>query len=332
VIAQDVTAVRNVNVGLILSESGPAKEISRSWLQGVQLAIERLGKQGKTVLIRTEDAGSSASKTAKAYKSLVENYKVEGIVGGSLPYLLERLVPLTKIHKVPVVSPSVPQEALSSKAKNTPLVRTMGYSIEGAERPLEKFFRQHLTRSCAIVRGDSRSEAAWAKVYRQAALGAGCELVYEKEITFKNYRTQLVSAAVSLSRKNPDVVMLPLDSSGIQIMSRELFRLRDYPLFVTGPEFVSSFELSPSGEHFKNFFVLYPEYFAEEFYSDFYKKFGTKPSLYSASGYDAMVVLYSAIVAKRSLGEISRSETLMKDSMVLKRVVGDMLEEDTKKE
>lgn len=326
ILAQESDGQKSVLLGVILSESGPAKEVSASWFQGVQLAIDTLQAQGERVFIRTENAGSSASKTATAYTALVQNHKVQGVIGGSLDYLLERLVPLTKVSRVPVVSPSVPQEALSEKANNSPFVRTTSYSIAGAERALEPFFSKHLTRTCAFVFGDSKKEQAWLSLYRKSAEQNSCETIYEKQITYKDFRSQIVSAAVHIARKRPDVVIVPLDVSGVQILSRELFRQGAYPLFVTGPEFETAFELSPRGEHYKNFFVLYPEYFAKEFYSDFMKKYADKPSLYSAAGYDATILLYQAISQERELAEVSRSDMLMKDSMSLKRVHDGMLE------
>jgi branched-chain amino acid transport system substrate-binding protein len=102
------SAAEPIRIGSVLSSTGPAAFLGEPELKTMQLYIERINKEGGVLgrplqLVHYDD-GSDAAKANSFGKRLIEDDKVDIIVGGTTTAATMSMVPLVEKAEVPFVS------------------------------------------------------------------------------------------------------------------------------------------------------------------------------------------------------------------------------------
>ncbi|MBN9110478.1 MAG: ABC transporter substrate-binding protein [Pseudonocardia sp.] len=99
-----------INLGVVLSQTGPFSSIGLPEVQGAKAATEQInasgGVQGKKINLIVEDAKSTPQGAAAAATKLIQNDKVVGLVGPEATALALAVAPIAHERKVPMVSGS----------------------------------------------------------------------------------------------------------------------------------------------------------------------------------------------------------------------------------
>jgi branched-chain amino acid transport system substrate-binding protein len=104
--ASGVTAT-TINLGTISDRGGPSTAIQLPWLHGVEAAVKaanKAGINGRKINLISEDDKSDVTVGVPAYKKLVSQTPVVGILGLNASSVQAAVIPLVAIDKIPVIT------------------------------------------------------------------------------------------------------------------------------------------------------------------------------------------------------------------------------------
>ena len=97
---------QKIRIGAVVSLTGYAEKNGRNWLEGAQLAIEDLNRDGIACELLVEDDQTTPVKAVTAFTKLAVVDKVQAVVGGTWDFLAEAVFPLAQRYHVPFVTPT----------------------------------------------------------------------------------------------------------------------------------------------------------------------------------------------------------------------------------
>lgn len=281
-----------ISIGAIVSFEGGAGEQGRNWLEGAQLAVDDLQRDGIKVRLVVENDSTQSAKAVTSFQKLARIDHVQGVVGGTWDFLAEAVAPLSKSFRIPFVTPSNPKEVLSDSAKANPYVFSNGITLQAERIALRKFLLERPVTSIGIV----SVSVPFAEAHNEMVAAIASELkipVIAKEvISLEEPPSTYKVAAQKLARKKPELVYVLTDYSTIDIFLAELQNLRWSPTVVTTQHLEDGFLLSNSNvERYRNAFAVYPKYDRKRFDIPFLTRFKHPPRVFAANGYDAVQFL-----------------------------------------
>lgn len=287
----------DLTIGAIPSLSGPAGEQGKNWLQGVELAVDDLKKDGINVNLLVENDETNPAKAASAFQKLVSINKAKGILGGTWDYLAEALYPLAARYKVPFVAPTNPVEIISEGAKNNPYVFINGLSIKAEEEALRPFIRSIPHKRVVLIYVNLPFGILNAKMVEKVVKEEGGEIIWDDAFPFQAVPESMRLAALRIPELKPDFIYLMTDYNGLDVLTKELKRLKEDPIIITSQHLDQAYELSRDDKRYKNVYAIYPAY-DKSFDSKFMAKFGKRPRVFAASGYDGLTFIAHALTKK----------------------------------
>lgn len=292
-------------IGSIMPLSGPAATYGQSFTNIIPMAQKQLKEEGVNLEVISEDGAADVPTSIAAYNKLVRVDKVPAIVHAVSPVVLT-LGPMGEKDEVALVNSMAGSPAIIELGEYT--FSTMpSYQIEGTDAA--QFAYEHGARRVATLYQDTAAGLAAWDVFKPAYLELGGDVVAEEpyEAGATEFRAHLQRAM----RENPDWIYLSsyAAETGRILAQAHRMGLTDKVQFlgIVGAAQKETIELG--GEGAEGFihasWPFDPENGTEamkSFGANYKELYGSLPSVYSATSYDAVVALGRAFKGGATTG------------------------------
>ena len=293
-------------IGALASLTGPAAEQGQNWLEGAILAAEELKNEGGEVSLRVEDDQTIPARVPGILRKLAAIDRVQAVIGGTWDFLSEAAHPVAKQLKIPFVTPSNPAEIIDAAAGDNPYVFTNGLSLQATERAMRGFLKKYKPAAASIIVPNVPFGVMHGDMLEKLAAELGIRILSRENFEYAGYQETLRALALKLSRGGkPELVFCLSDYSAIDVFAAQLERQHFFPLLLTTQHLDQALALSGRPARYERAFGIYPRIDDPGFAARFAARFGHKPRVYSANGYDAVKFLTAAL---RAGADISRAE------------------------
>jgi branched-chain amino acid transport system substrate-binding protein len=312
--ASPLATAGEVVIGSIMPLSGPAATYGQSFTSVVPLAREALKAEGIDLKVIAEDSAADVTTSLAAYNKLVRVDKVQAIVHSVSPVVLA-LGPLAERDKVVLVNSMAADPAIAKLGQFT-FSTIPSYAVESADAA--RYAYAHGARRVAGIYQDTASGKAGWDVFKPIFESLGGKIVGEEayKAGSTEYRAQLTRA----DSFGPDWIYLAsyAAETGRLLAQANRMGLTQKYKFIGNAAAANAETLALGGAGAENFihasWPFDPENgtaLMKKFGADYKAKNNTMPSVYSATSYDALIVLARAIDKGAKTGaEIQ--ESLMK--------------------
>jgi branched-chain amino acid transport system substrate-binding protein len=290
------TGSLTVEVGAILPLTGDGAKYGEEARNGIDLAIDEIGK-GKVRIIYEDDQGIS-SAAVNAFNKLAVTNKVPAIIGPMFSSTALAVVPLAQRSHVVIFSPSASSPALT-KASDYFFRNWPSDKYEGGE--MAKFARTKLGLSrIAILAVNLDYGTGITDVFKKTFESEGGTITlvefYDQGAT--DFRTQWTKIVAT----NPEAIYLPGYFSEIGLALRQARELGVRSKFLSSVGFDNPKVLEIAGNSAEGVIFARPYYdpasddlLVKGFVANYTKKYGSQPGVFAAHAFDAMRILFQAI-------------------------------------
>lgn len=134
-------------------------------------------------------------------------------------------------------------------------------------------------------------------------------IAFARSVAYEGYRELIRQAALNLKGAKPEMVFAVLNYEGIDILLREIERLKFNTKVLMTHTLKEAWELSQGSPRYKDAFGVLQVYESSDFEKKFLTKYGHAPYGYAGPGYDAVQFLVRAIASGVKIGKGKRSFT-----------------------
>lgn len=297
----------SVAVGAILSLSGPAQYFGEETKKGMDLA-----NQDGSVNFIYEDSRSDASTAISAYNKLKLEHNVQAVVL-SLSNVANAVIPLTEKDKI------FSMQTLVSARKVQGDMSVRYFTSAEQEAPIMADFavnKLHLSK-IAILSSTDEYGKTYAEVFKNTVEKNGGEVVISESYDKKDqdFKTQLAKIKVSDAQ---GIYVIGLDTHLVSIF-RQMSELDLKQVKMTNWVMASPSVQEKVGINSEGVYMTTPEYYlasnkkVQDFTKAYEEKYQTKPSAYSAIGYDMTGLFREAVKGARNSDEIMKNMIKIKN-------------------
>jgi len=301
--ASNATESDVLKIGEYGSMTGTEASFGISTHRGVQMAIDEInaagGVKGKKLQLITLDNSGKAEETISVVQRLVNQDKVDVLIGEVASSRSLAAAPIAQRAGVPMISPS------STNPKVTEVgdyIFRVCFTDPFQGTVVAKFAVEKLNAKTAAIFIDRKSDysVGLADFFRKAFTERGGKIVEEQsyssgDIDFKGQLT-------NLRGKNPDIIMLPGYYTEVGLILKQARELGIKAAFLGGDGWDSPklFEIGGKaliGSYFSNHYsVEDPDPKVLDFIAKYKKLFNNEiPDSMAVLGYDAVMVLLDAL-------------------------------------
>ena len=295
-------------IGTTISETGAYAEVGKYALQGYQLYIKEQnakgGWLGRQLELKVYDDASDPGTSVTQYQKLVQQDKVNLIVGPYSSAITAAVANIADQYKMPMIAPEV--------AATAPFKRGLKYIFQGtatSDRYVAgalAIAKDHGYKRIALTGEDTAFPRSIANAVPDLAKAAGLEVVFNE--LYPHNASDYTAIVQKIKQSNPDVVLaisyFP-DSVGIiralkqaNVTPKELF----FTIGPAEPNFGKEVGADSQG-------VLFANNWSAElktqgnaaFAKSFKATYGVDADYHSAQNYAALQVLGAAIASAKSL-------------------------------
>lgn len=309
-------------LGLNFELTGSVSAYGSAEEKAAKMAVEEInaagGINGKKIEVTSKDNKSDNSEAATVATNLATEGKVNAIVGPATSGATASASPNAESAAVPLVTPSGTTDDLTvakdGKTKDYVFRTTFIDSYQG--QILSKFATDDLSAKKVVLYYDNSSDYAKgiAKEFKKHYKG---EIVAEE--TFQSGDTDFQSALTKIKKAEFDAIIMPgyYNETGTIIkQAREL----GIEQTIAGPDgFADSKLIELAGKQNVNN-VYYISGFsasssdkAAKFAKDYEAKYGEKPSMFAALGYDSVYMVAEAAKDAKTSKDVATNLAGLKD-------------------
>lgn len=291
-----------IRIGLLLGLTGALAQASEDIAYGFALALDEVDRKagGRTLHVAVADTFGRSSRTAAQFLKLVQDEKVDIVVGPtSSP---EALVVRDAAHEagIPVIVPNAGVSALAGE-KCSPFVVRVSYANDQIAGPLGTWmFRSGRAKSAYLLASDNPSGRDHVAAFRRSFAAAGGEVTGEELVPPTTRDLSPYLGKLKLVRTEAIFASFFGDAAQLFLDGAEQFGLRS--LKICGPGWlVSTLDLAKVGARAAGI-VGATAYLPEldiasnrTFVTAFTKRHTRPPSEFAAQGYDAGRLLIATL-------------------------------------
>lgn len=312
-------AKADINIGVLLSSTGPAATIGNAERAGAALGPTEVGGQKVNYIL--VDDGSDTTATVTGLRKLIQESNVDVVIGPTTTPGSFAIIDTAAEAKVPFIS-MAPTNALVSPvdAKRRWVFKTTPNDEHEATPLFESMKKNGVKRLAVIGFADPYGEA-WSKVSAAMAKTMGIEIVADEK--YARTDTSVVGQALKIISAKPDAVLIAASSAPAALPVLQL-REKGYrgALYGTLGATFGDFRkltgargegifvpLSPTvgAESFPDSYA--PKKAALEFIAKYEGKNGPDTrNIFAGSGYDAVLLIEQAIPAALKAGKPGTAE------------------------
>lgn len=299
-----VLAEEVIKIGGIGVLSGDYSKYGWAVREGVDLYVKQVneagGINGKQVEMLWEDTAADAATAISAYYKLVEQDGIVGFVGGVLSGESKALAEVSSEDGIPQITASATSQDVNVGRPN--VFRTCFLDPFQATSIADYMFRQGVKKVAIMYDNATEYSNNLYEAFKQRSEELGVEIVATQGAAYgdKDFKTQLTT----IQAANPEAVFLPYYGTEAALI---LAQAKDLGLDVKfyGADGISDIVANVSDMSLLTN-VIYTDLFsldatsesAVKFVEAFTEEYGKPPTIaFSATGYDAAMVLLSAIEA-----------------------------------
>ncbi len=308
-----------IRVGVVLPLSGENSTYGEAIRKGVELAFAEIQADpdaGVLLELAIEDTGSNAQKAAELLEQQYDQGALVAVGGATSVEAKEMVTAADEAERV-LLSPSASSPGLTGISRNFYRIFPSDFA---AATKMAQFASQDLEAEKVVIITEVQSYAKGIHgVFQPAFEGFGGEVAEVIEVPPGT--SDLGGLMDRVMTLKPDAVYLAGFEQGIGLMIQELRRLSYKGKILTTSAFAlpsaiarvgddaagviltqSVFEPDSEHAHVKNFVEGYEA------------KYGEKPDIYAAHGYDAMKIVAAALAGRPALaGEVVKGLRDVKD-------------------
>ncbi|MCB1055263.1 MAG: ABC transporter substrate-binding protein [Acidobacteria bacterium] len=289
-----------ITFGVVLPLTGESAIYGTPIRNGIELALQQIEakKDAPPIKLDIRDSQSDPQRAQQLTEELY-NEGERAVVGGvTTPEAMAMVEAADRASRV-LVSPSASAAALTGISRNFFRVWPSD-AREGAK--MGQYAAQNLNlQTAVIITADSTYAEGIQHVFREAFEQNGGKVLETIEYPRNTADVEaLVERAVSLT---PDCIYVADYADGI-VKLIKLLKAADYKgKILTVAAFATPQAISAAGRDAEGVFVTHPQFSeasddpeVKAFVEAYRKTYGESPGLYAAHGYDAMMVLYNAVL------------------------------------
>jgi branched-chain amino acid transport system substrate-binding protein len=295
-------------IGTTISETGAYADVGKYALQGYQLYVDQVnakgGWLGRQLQLKVYDDASDPATSVTLYQKLIQQDKVNMIVGPYSSAITAAVANIADQYKMPMISPEV--------AATGPFKRGLKYIFQGTATSDRYVYgaiqiaKQYGYKRIALTGEDTAFPKSIAAAVPDMAAAAGLTVVFNE--LYPHNASDYTAIVQKIKQSNPDVVLsisyFP-DSVGIiralkqaGVTPKELF----FTIGPAEPNFAKEIGKDATGVLFaSNWSSELKTEGNEAFAKAFKAQFGIPPDYHSAQNYAGMQVLGAAIASVKSL-------------------------------
>lgn len=298
---------QKVNIAAVLPLTGEFSAYGQSIRKGMELAYEEIQKDGTmkppVVLMPPADSGGDPAKAAEL---LEKAYKGDAIasIGGVTSAEAKAMIPVLDSYEKIMISPSASSPELSGASRN--FYRIWPSDHSEATKMAQSAFSDLNVKTVVVI----CEEQLYAKG-TQAAFKPAFETLGGKILEIIDFppntsdMSALVSRAISLA---PQAIYLIDYADGIGAMIQELRRQKYDGRILTTSAFSTATALAKVGQNAAGVYLTQSVFdpssdftHIRKFVDGYKAKYGERPDIYAAHGYDAMHIIAEGFRGRATL-------------------------------
>src|SRR5689334_20667611 len=291
-----------VSVGYYGESSGRTSSFGQSAKNGVEMAADEINKaggiNGRTVQIVTEDDQGEPNKAATVVTKLINQDKVQALLGEVASSNSLAAAPKAQEAKVPMISPSSTNPAVTQVGD---YIFRVCFIDPFQGEVMAKFAANNLKAKKAAILYDFNSDYSRGlyQFFKRSFTGFGGQIVSEQSYTQgdRDFSGQLTAIRAA----NPDVIYVPGYYGEVGVISNQTKQLGIKAPLLGGdgwdsPQLWQLGGAALNGDYISNHYsVDDPKPAVQKFVADYKERFKLSPDALAALGYDSMRVLADAI-------------------------------------
>jgi branched-chain amino acid transport system substrate-binding protein len=289
-------------VGYYGDLSGRTSSFGRSTKNGVEMAADEINKaggiNGRMVQIITEDDQGEPNKAATVVSKLINQDKVQALLGEVASSNSLAAAPKAQEAKVPMISPSSTNPAVTQVGD---YIFRVCFIDPFQGEVMAKFSANNLKAKRAAILYDFNSDYSRGlyQFFKRSFTSQGGQIVSEQSYTQgdRDFSGQLTAIRAA----NPDVIYVPGYYGEVGVISNQTKQLGIKAPLLGGdgwdaPQLWQLGGASLNGNYISNHYsVDDPSPAIQKFVADYKGRFNISPDALAALGYDSMKVLADAI-------------------------------------
>ena len=300
-------------IGAVLCETGSGAEYGKDTRRGIELALNEInsagGINGKKVRILFEDSQTQPKTAVSAAEKLISTNKVQVILGAVTSSSHLAISPLADKNQVVIISPGASNPNITT-AGDFVFRNWISDSFEG--KAMADYLWKRNVRKVAVFYLNNDYGLGLKNVFVKCfkELGGKITVIESHEQDASDFRTQLTKIVAG----NPHAIYLPSyykEMAGVVNQAAELGL--NIPFYST-VTFEDPKLIELAGKNADSVVYSFPYYdpdapdaHVKTFVSAFEKKFGRKPGIFAAHGYDAARIVFTAIAGAGNSGTVIRN-------------------------
>ena len=291
-----------VIVGYYGDLSGRTSSFGQSTKNGVEMAADEINKaggiNGRTVQIITEDDQGEPNKAATVVTKLINQDKVQALLGEVASSNSLAAAPKAQEAKVPMISPSSTNPAVTQVGD---YIFRVCFIDPFQGEVMAKFAANNLKAKRAAILYDFNSDYSRGlyQFFKRSFTSLGGQIVSEQSYTQgdRDFSGQLTAIRAA----NPDVIYVPGYFGEVGVISNQTKQLGIKAPLLGGdgwdaPQLWQLGGASLNGNYISNHYsVDDPSPAIQKFVADYKARYNVLPDALAALGYDSMKVLADAV-------------------------------------
>lgn len=307
-VSQTEEPASQIPIGVYLALTGPTATFGLGTRDGVTMAADEInasgGLLGRNVRLYFEDTLGRSEEAASVVSRLITRSEVVALIGENSSSLSLAAAPIAQAAKVPMVSPSSTNPAVTEKGD---YIFRVCFLDSWQGQALARFVRETLKMKRVAILRDVKNDysVGLADFFTQAFEESGGQIVADQSYSEgdSDFRSQLTAIRAA----SPEAIFIPgyyTEAGSIAVQARDLGL--SVPL-VGGDGWSSPLLFTIGGDSIEGAYYGDHYYAGEdraavrEFVRRFRQRFGRDPDSNNALAYDAMMMLAHAIRQGRSL-------------------------------
>lgn len=296
-----------IKIGANLELSGGVASYGQSILEGLELAVEEINKEGidgKKLELVTVDNKSDAAEATNGAIKLVNQDQVAAIIGAATSTNTIAQIQVAQDSKIPLITPTGTNPDITNKdGKLNDFVFRTCFIDPFQGTVAANFAAKELKVSTAAVYIDSASDYSkgLAKAFKEAFEANGGKIVAEEAFVAKD--TDFRATLTRIKAENPEFVFVPAYYEEVGLILKQARELGINVPFMGGDGWDSPKLIEIGGaDALNNTFITNhyssgdPDQKIQDFVKAFKAKYDNKsPDAFNALGYDTAYFLVDAI-------------------------------------
>lgn len=295
-----------VRVGVILPLTGDAGVYGKALQNGIELARGEVPSNSypRVSLVYEDDQGQ-ATQAVSAVRKLINVEKVSAIIGGAMSSTAEAIIPICEQKQVVLISPTATKSSLSRMGRF--FFRLWSPDDYDGKIMAETAYYKLGLRRVSILYINIAYGASITKVFEREFQKLGGTVISREGYNQgeKDFRTYLTKIRIA----NPEALYLPGYVAEVTQILKQAKEIGVKVKFLGVNSLYDPKLIEIAGEAAEGAVFTYPMFdpdstdpSIERFVESYKAKYGSKPDVFAAQGYDSFRVL------KKALNELDESK------------------------